>query len=151
VTGKSVTPVRAAAAAIVVAAVIQLVPVKRTNPPVQFEVTAPKDVKSVLERACYDCHSNRTRWPWYSHVAPMSWLVARDVRKGRKELNFSDWPNFDFEAQDHLMADIAKQVDRGTMPLAAYVVLHPEAQITPAERQRIVSWARAAEGLDDQP
>jgi len=148
VTGRFVTPVRAAAAAIVVAAVIQLVPVKRTNPPVQFEVDAPKDVKSVLQRACYDCHSNRTRWPWYSHVAPMSWLVARDVRRGRKEVNFTDWPNFDFQAQDHLMAGIAKQVDRGKMPLPMYLVMHPDAEITPAERKRIVDWARSMEQLD---
>jgi len=136
---------RAAATALVVAVAIQFIPVKRTNPPVQFEVDAPGPVKKILERACYDCHSNHTRWPWYSRVAPVSWLVANDVRRGRKEVNFTDWPTFDFEAQDHLMAEIAKQVDRGKMPLPMYIVLHSDAMLTPAERQVVVSWARAAE------
>ncbi len=93
------TLARAVAVTIVAGAAIQLVPVKRSNPPVEFEVEAPADVHAILERACYDCHSNRTRWPWYSSVAPVSWLVARDVRRGRKELNFTDWPAFDFEEQ----------------------------------------------------
>jgi hypothetical protein len=145
-----VTPVRAAAATLVVAAAIQLIPVRRTNPPVTFEVDAPKPVLRLLQRACYDCHSNRTRWPWYSHVAPVSWLIARDVHKGRKEVNFTEWPTFDFQAQDHIMAGIAKQVDRGRMPLAQYIVMHPDAELTPAERQLIVNWARSGEQIDDQ-
>ena len=68
------------------------------------------NVKRILERSCYDCHSNRTRWPWYSHVAPVSWLVARDVHEGREEINFSEWPMFDFDEQDHLLEQVEKQV-----------------------------------------
>jgi hypothetical protein len=139
---RTTTPVRAAAATLVVAVAAQFVPVHRTNPPVRFEVEAPAEVRSIIERSCYDCHSNRTRWPWYSHVAPVSWLVVRDVHRGRKELNFSEWPTFDFEAQDHLMSGIAKQVDRGTMPLAIYVVMHPDARLTLEERQTLLEWAR---------
>jgi hypothetical protein len=71
------TPARATAAAILAADAAQLVPVKRDNPPVTFEVDAPAEVKTILERSCFDCHSNRTRWPGYSRVAPVSWLVAR--------------------------------------------------------------------------
>ena len=136
------TPARAAAAAIVAAVVIQLIPVKRDNPPAASEVGAPADVRRILERSCYDCHSNRTRWPWYSHVAPLSWLVARDVHRGRKELNFTDWPVFDFEEQQHLLGDIAKDVDRKKMPLWNYVMIHKEARLSDADRQRLVSWAR---------
>src|SRR5450759_484008 len=83
---------RTLAGAVVVAlGAIQLIPVDRTNPPVQKEMPAPPDVQAILRRSCYDCHSNETVWLWYSKVAPISWLVSRDVRQGRRELNFSDW------------------------------------------------------------
>lgn len=139
---RRLTPLRAAAAALAVAAVLQLVPVARTNPPVTSDVDAPRDVQAILERSCYDCHSNRTRWPWYSRVAPVSWLVARDVRLGRRELNFSEWPAFDFEEQDDLMAHIAKQVERGRMPLPIYLTMHPGARLSAADRRTLVAWAK---------
>ena len=137
-----VTPLRAATAAIIAVAAAQFVPVDRSNPPVEHEVDAPADVVRILERSCYDCHSNRTRWPWYSRVAPVSWLVARDVHEGRKDLNFSDWPVFDFDEQDHLLEEIAKQVSRGKMPLPIYLVMHGDAQLRPEDRRRLLAWAR---------
>ena len=70
---------------------IQLVPVNRTNSPVQGDFRGSAEVVSVLRRACYDCHSNETTWPWYSRIAPVSWVIARDVNKGRAALNFSTW------------------------------------------------------------
>ena len=141
-TAAPLTPLRVAAAALVAAALVQMMPVKRDNPPVAAEIDAPADVRTILERSCFDCHSNRTRWPWYSRVAPASWLVARDVHKARKEMNFTDWPVFDPEEQEHLMADIAKNVERGKMPLWNYLLLHPDARLSAAERHRLVSWAR---------
>ena len=140
--GGFITPRRAAAAAIAVAALIQFVPVRRDNPPVRTEVEAPRPVKAILERSCYDCHSHRTRWPWYSHVAPVSWLVAHDVHEGRDEVNFSDWPAFDFEKQDDLLKHIAKQVDRKKMPLPIYLSMHPGARLSEEERRIVVDWAR---------
>jgi hypothetical protein len=137
-----ITPVRATAAALVAAVAIQLVPVNRSNPPVEFEVDPPAEVHAILRRACYDCHSHETKWPWYSRVAPVSWLVARDVHRGRDDLNFSDWPVFDFEAQDHALADIAKQIDRGRMPLPIYRAMHPGARLSEADRRRLLDWAR---------
>ena len=79
----------------VVLAGIQLVPVERTNPPVESEVAAPPAARAVLRRACYDCHSHETRGPWYAQVAPISWLVANDVQEGRRELNCSQWQRRD--------------------------------------------------------
>ena len=140
--GGFLTPKRGAAAAIVVAALIQLVPVRRDNPPVVAEVEAPREVKAILERSCYDCHSNRTRWPWYSRVAPVSWLVAYDVREGRDELNFSDWPAYDLEKQDDLLKHITKQVERGKMPLPIYLTMHAGARLTVADRRVVLDWAR---------
>jgi len=129
--------------AFVLAAIgIQFVPVARTNPPVQHDVGAPKDVEALLRRSCYDCHSNETRWPWYAHVAPASWLVAYDVHEARKGLNFSEWPVFDFGEQEDLLGDVAKQVSRGRMPQRRYLLLHPEARLTSEERARLLAWAR---------
>lgn len=139
---RRITPLQGAAAAITFAALIQLVPVTRDNPPVKEEVEAPAAVKKILERSCYDCHSNRTKWPWYSHVAPVSWLVAHDVHEGRDEVNFTEWPTYDLDEQADWLKHIAKQVERGKMPLSQYVSMHPEARLTDDDRRVLVDWAR---------
>lgn len=149
--GKSLTPLQGAAGAIVLAALLQLVPVKRDNPPVKDVVPAPPNVKAILERACYDCHSNKTVWPWYSHVAPVSWLVAKDVRNGRHEVNFTEWPTFDPDDQEHIFKHIAKQVDRRAMPLPMYLTMHPKARLSDEDRRVLVSWARANLGEGGAP
>ena len=77
--------------AVVLFVAIQLVPVDRSNPPVEADLEAPEAVTAVLRTACYDCHSNETHWPWYSYVAPVSWLVAHDVEEARSEFSFSRW------------------------------------------------------------
>jgi len=122
-------------------AAIQLVPVERTNPEVQWEVDAPPEVADILRRSCYDCHSHETRWPWYSYVAPLSWWISSHVREGRSDLNFSSWPALDLEAQELAFEDIAKQVSRGEMPLASYLILHPGARLTDADRDSLLRWA----------
>src|SRR6185503_4810716 len=109
---------------------------------VRDEVPAPPAVKTVLERACYDCHSNRTVWPWYSRVAPVSWLVASDVHNGRHEVNFTDWPSFDQEDQDHILKHMVKQLERRKMPMPKYILMHPKARLTEDERHMLISWAR---------
>jgi hypothetical protein len=136
------TPSKGAAAAIAFAALIQVAPVTRDNPPVKTEVSAPPKVKSILVRSCYDCHSNRTVWPWYSFVAPVSWLVAKDVRNGRREVNFTDWPFFDQDAQEHILSHIVKQMQRRSMPLPIYLTMHPKAHLTEADRRTLIDWAK---------
>lgn len=121
----------------------QFVPVDRTNPPVTGEVSTPPAVGALLRRACYDCHSNETRWPWYSHVAPVSWFVAGHVHDGRDDLNFSEWPVFDLEGQDLAMEDIQKQMRKHGMPLKSYLLIHPEARLTDAEYDTLARWAGA--------
>ena len=107
--------------------IIQLIPVDRSNPSVVEDITAPPPVKSILKRACYDCHSHETVWPWYSKVAPVSWLVAWDVREGREELNFSTWNQYTGKKRDKKLKEIAEQVDEGEMPPWFYLPAHPEA------------------------
>lgn len=133
-----------AAALGIVLLAIQFVPVDRTNPPVQTEVTASAEVKSILKRACYDCHSNQTRWPWYSYIAPMSWLAAKDVKEGREKLNFSTWNTLSAEEQADAIAESWEVVQKGEMPLWFYLPMHPEAQLSSADKQLLQQWAASS-------
>jgi hypothetical protein len=137
-------PVRIGALALLVLLFgIQFIPVHRTNPSVQLRVHAPSDVAAILRRSCYDCHSNETNWPWYSYVAPMSWFVTRHVNRGRGDLNFSEWPALDFEAQEHAFKDIEEQIAKGEMPLKSYLLLHRQAKLSQEERDVLLRWARS--------
>ena len=121
--------------------VMQFVPVERTNPPVEEEVPAPANVRAVLHRACYDCHSNETRWPWYSHVAPVSWLVAHDVHEARKHLNFSTWNQYNAKRQARKLNEVWEEVDEGEMPLWYYLAIHRDAKLSAEDRALLRTWA----------
>ena len=125
---------------------IQVVPVDRSNPPVTGEISAPAEVRSVLERSCYDCHSNETAWPWYGYVAPASWLLARHVREAREHVNFSEWNDLGLDDRAEAFEEIAEEVDEAKMPLPSYLPLHPEARLTDAERYLLVDWAMGGAG-----
>jgi hypothetical protein len=128
-------PPRVAAALVALFAAIQLVPYGRahTNPPTRVEPRwSDPEIRALAVRACYDCHSNETRWPWYSHVAPISWLVQHDVDDGRKALNFSEWNRPQKDAHE-----AEEVVRKGEMPLALYPPLHPKAKLSADERERL--------------
>jgi hypothetical protein len=116
---------------------IQLIPLpgRGNNPPVAAE---PKwdspQTRALAKRACFDCHSNETVWPWYSYVAPVSWLVYRDTMAGRSRLNFSEWNNSQRGA-----GEIAEVLQEGEMPPMIYLPMHPSAQLTAAEKQQLVN------------
>lgn len=110
--------------------VIQLIPVQRDNPPVTQEIVAPAEVKAFLRRSCYDCHSNETKWPWYSYVAPVSWLVAHDVHEGREELNFSEMDRYSERRKKRKLKKALEEIEEGEMPLWFYIPLHPDARVT---------------------
>lgn len=101
----------------------------------------PNSVANILRTTCYDCHSNETNYPWYSYVAPVSWLISRDTKLGRAELNFSIWESNDKMKKAKLLSDIVEEVSDGGMPMAIYPLMHPEAKLTKADRQMIVDWA----------
>lgn len=122
---------------------IQLVPIHRDNPPVTAAIETPVDIDTMLRASCYDCHSNLTEWPWYSRVAPVSWLVHHDVTEGRDELNFSEWGDYPARRKDHKLEELEEKVSEGEMPLRLYLPLHPEARLSDADRQTLVEWARA--------
>ena len=121
----------------------QLVPVARTNPPATSELTAPMEIDGLLQRACYDCHSNETRWPWYAYVAPASWLVAWDVSHARSHLNFSTWGDYPPTKQRKKLEALVEMIEQDEMPLWYYRPFHPDAHLSQEERDRLIAWARA--------
>ena len=125
-----------------VIAAIQFWPVERTNPPVTSDVEAPPETRAVLRTACYDCHSNETRWPWYSRVAPVSWLVAGDVAEGREHLNLSEWPP-DAGERAEAARRMWKNVERGEMPIFIYRMMHGEARLSENQKELIRKWAES--------
>lgn len=113
---------------------------EHTNPPVEGDITAPADVRTLLRRACYDCHSNETVWPWYAHVAPASWLLAHDVSEGRDELNFSRWARYQPARRLKKLKESAEEIAEGGMPPWYYRLMHPEARLSDPERERLRTW-----------
>ncbi len=121
------------AVSLVAFAAIQFVRVSRTNPPVESEVAwdSPR-TRELFFRACADCHSHETSWPWYSAVAPVSWLVANHVRTGRLDMNISLPDEVD-------VTEAVKQIRSGRMPPADYRLMHPEARLTEDEKTELIS------------
>ncbi len=105
---------------------------------------APKEILSILQRSCYDCHSSKVKAPWYYHVAPMSWYTQRNVKTARNIVNFSKWNTYSKEKQFKVMDKIPKAIVI-RMPKKAYLYLHEEARLTKDEKSVLTSWARALE------
>jgi hypothetical protein len=118
---------------------IQLVPVTRDNPPDRTGPGAPQAVEAVLMKSCYDCHSNETVWPPQAYVAPASWLVAHDVKEGREELNFSRWGT---GQAMRTAKELPKEVEKKDMPPFLYLIAHPGATLSAADRAVLAVWAR---------
>lgn len=119
------------------------------NPPIiasrtiEAQLNPPPAVASTFRRACYDCHSNATRWPWYSQVPPAAWVVSGDVHRARTRMNFSDWP--DTVAKPHMAAALlfasCSALSAGMMPPPRYLLLHPEARVSKAEADQFCAWS----------
>jgi hypothetical protein len=139
---------RPAALALVAAAfgLMQLVHYPRTNPPVSGDMDAPPAIRAALRRACYNCHSNETRWPWYSAVAPASWLTHYDVTEGRRRLNFSEWTDYAYDPGTlaHKLDEMAKLISSREMPPWYYRAIHPEARLDRSQREAILRWIARA-------
>jgi len=135
----------AVAALAVVFVAMQLVPVERSNPPVTADFDGPPEVAQVLRASCYDCHSNESKWPWYSRVAPTSWLVAHDVEEAREHLNFSHWARLDEGRRRKLAEEIWEEVEEGEMPLKIYLVAHSDARLDDAAMTLLREWSKSFE------
>ena len=143
--------------AIILAIVIipQFIPVKRDNPQVMADFNEDAAVKAIFQRACYDCHSNQTVWPWYSYVAPVSWQVAHDVHEGREHLNFSEWNSYNDRRKEHAREEIREETESGEMPLGLYLVIHSGAKLSEEDKQLIAQWSgpssESESSEDDEP
>ncbi len=104
----------------------------------------PSAVRQILTRSCIDCHSYQTDWPWYSHVAPVSWLVAGDVRDGRKHVNLSLWMEYPQRRKMKIMREIVEETTGGEMPLGIYTLMHPSARLSPDDLKALKSWSTRA-------
>jgi mono/diheme cytochrome c family protein len=125
---------------------LQLIPVNRDNPafnPVDDylqQTAAPEATAALIRRACYDCHSNQTVYPWYSRIAPLSFWLKNHVDEGREHLNFSLWGQYPAEKQRHKLEESAEVIGKGEMPMKSYTWAHPEARLTDAQRRALVAW-----------
>jgi hypothetical protein len=132
-------------------AAIQLVQIDKTNPPInesetlEAAVPVPPDVSLILGRACNDCHSHKTRYPWYSYVQPVGWLLRDHIDHGRSHLNFSVFNTYSDSKKKKKLEEICEMVESGGMPLASYLWIHRDAVLAPTEAQALCEWAKSAE------
>lgn len=142
---------QAGVALVVLFAAAQLVRPERANPPIDVSRTiqahagTASGLSTVLDRACGQCHSNATVWPWYTNIAPLSWLMAAGVREGRKVVNFSEWAAYPPDHQRALLELSCQDVSAGTMPGSAWTLLHPDARLSAQDIETICAAARQAE------
>lgn len=135
---------------VVVFAAAQFVRPERANPPtdvsrtIQAHARPASGLGAVLERSCRDCHSNGTVWPWYTQIAPVSWLMAYGVSKGRKAVNFSEWAAYEPEQQRVLLIESCQDVSQGKMP-GPYTLLHPEMRLSTQDIEMICAEAKQAQ------
>lgn len=103
--------------------------------------TIPADIKGILKKACNDCHSNNTMYPWYSRIQPVDWWLDNHVQEGKKELNLDEYSNRNLRYQYHKLEEIADQVKKGEMPLNSYTWIHKNAILSEAEKSALIGWA----------
>jgi hypothetical protein len=127
----------------------QFVPTGMSNPPfdqsrtLEAHLHVTPEVETILARSCNDCHTQQTRYPWYSRVAPFSWLLANHIREGRDHLNFSNWAGYDAEEQDLNLQNICRLTKRGAMPVNSYLYIHRDAKLSDADVQTLCNWTNA--------
>jgi hypothetical protein len=115
-------------------------PAAATSQAIEANLQVTPEVAAILEQSCNDCHSNKTRWPWYSNVAPVSWFVIDHVNHGRRHLNFSEWSRFNSRQAEDMLDLICKEIESGAMPLSSYTPLHPGAELTKEEVKVVCDW-----------
>jgi hypothetical protein len=121
----------------------------KTNPAidpsqsVESRLQITPQVAAILDRSCSDCHSNKTRWPWYSNVAPVSWFVIDHVNEGRRHLNFSEWGRYTQRDVGGLLKQMCREVKADTMPLSSYTPMHPGSKLSAEDVKTLCDWAAA--------
>lgn len=126
--------------------IMQFFGIDKTNPPSDANqdfmtlTSPPSDISQLLKDACYDCHSNHTKYPWYTNIAPVSWWIKGHIDHGRGNLNFSEWGTYSDKKRTHKIEEVIEFVEDKRMPLLSYIIGHPEAKISKEDRANIVTW-----------
>jgi hypothetical protein len=107
-------------------------------------VSVPENVQTILQNACYDCHSNNTNYPWYNYMQPTAWILANHIKHGKKDLNFSDFGSYSNRRQQSKLKSIASQIKDEEMPLYSYTIIHKNARLSKEEKTLIINWAQNA-------
>jgi uncharacterized membrane protein len=120
---------------------MQFFQVEHTNPTTNplLEINAPQEIKTILKKSCFDCHSNEVKYPWYSNIAPISWMISRHVNDARTLINFSTWEAYTPEEKEKKIKEVFRAV-YAAMPLSSYLSMHEEAQLTKEERAKVREW-----------
>ena len=138
---------------IIILVAIQFIkPQKNIHPEAQTEdistlYSVPADVDTILARACNDCHSNNTRYPWYNNVQPLTWFLNNHVNDGKEELNFNEFATYRLSKQYHKLEEVKEQIDKDEMPLSSYTLIHTDAKLTAADKDILINWS---EGIRKQ-
>ena len=133
----------------IAAVAIQFIRPDRSNPKVNpaqdlaAVANPPAEVQAILKKACYDCHSNETVWPWYSNITPVNWFVANHINEGREKLNFSTFGALSPADRSEALGEAAEAIQEGEMPMSSYVLMHPEAKLDATQRQTLLNWLQA--------
>ena len=106
-------------------------------------LTVPDEVQEIIKTSCADCHSNITKYPWYSEIAPMSWYLANHVNNGKRHLNFSEWTKYNENQLNHVISDLEEVLESKEMPLKSYLILHEEAELSEAQYELLLNWVKS--------
>ena len=128
--------------------IAQFVPVDKSNPKFDAKLdliimeNPPEEIAQILRSTCYDCHSNETVWPWYSNIAPVSWVVSKHVIEGRDNFSFSLWGEYDQDDKSYAVEEIIEEMENGDMPIPGYDLTHPDAKLTLEQKELLFTWLR---------
>ncbi|MCI5081733.1 MAG: heme-binding domain-containing protein [Saprospiraceae bacterium] len=131
--------------------IIQFFGIDKTNPPVEASqdflsiANPPAEIASLIKSSCYDCHSHQTKYPWYTNVAPVSWMIGHHIEEGREHLNFSKWGTYPAKKRAHKIEECYEEVEEGEMPMKGYVILHSEAKMSKEQKEQLIAWFKQRE------
>ena len=130
---------------------IQFFPIHKNNPAPTPQMdfltikNTPESTANLIRNGCYDCHSNETKYLWYSNVQPIAWFLQDHIEEGRKELNFSTFATYEPKRQAHKLAEAIEQIEKGEMPLDSYIIAHSEAKFSEAQKQEVIQYLKLVE------
>ena len=130
---------------------IQFFRIDKTNPPINTGMDfltikkTPETIANQIRNSCYDCHSNETKYPWYSNIQPFGWFLKNHIEDGRKHLNFSTFATYEPKRQAHKLFESVEMVENGEMPMESYLLMHPEAKLSESQKAEIVNYFKRIE------